>query len=70
MERVKWEYKILRVKNIAHGGVVGEARDVLNMHGEEGWELVSVDSLPHPWSSEWVQQASWTVLYLKRRKNA
>lgn len=67
MERIKWEYKVLRVKNIAHGGVVGEATDALNKYGDEGWELVSVDSIPNPRTTEF-KWDSWTVIYLKRPK--
>jgi len=69
MERVKWEYKILRVKNIGEGEVVKEAREALDIYGEEGWELVSVDTPTDPNGKGKWDWNSWTVLYLKRPKN-
>ena len=46
----KWEYRIIDSKDVPGGGIFkgkerGKIEEYLNSLGEEGWEIVNIDSL-------------------------
>jgi len=70
VEMVSWEYKVIPVKTRIHsnslsGGnkpVMEDVQKDLNILGNEGWELVSVQDVSLP------DGRRFTVAYLKRQK--
>jgi hypothetical protein len=69
-ELVKWEYKVVPIKTRIHSGhfeasqkpVMEDVQSDLNLLGEEGWELVSVQDI------NLQDGRMFTVAYLKKQK--
>jgi len=67
---VKWEYKVIPIKTRVHldhfategKPVIESVQDDLNVLGEDGWELVSVQNI------RLEDGRLFTVAYLKRQK--
>jgi len=67
---VKWEYKVIPIKTRVHldhltteaKPVIESVQDELNVLGEDGWELVSVQNI------RLEDGRLFTVAYLKRQK--
>ncbi|RLI41236.1 hypothetical protein DRO69_11825 [Candidatus Bathyarchaeota archaeon] len=67
---VKWEYKVMPLKTKVHidhfaaekKPVIESVQDELNVLGEDGWELVSVQNI------RLEDGKLFTVAYLKRQK--
>jgi len=67
---VKWEYQVIPLKTKVHSDsstaerkpVIESVQDELNVLGEDGWELVSVQNI------RLEDGRLFTVAYLKRQK--
>jgi len=67
---VKWEYKVISLKTKVHSDsstaerkpIIEGVQDELNVLGEDGWELVSVQNI------RLEDGRLFTVAYLKRQK--
>lgn len=67
---VKWEYKVIPIKTRVHldrltteaKPIIESVQDDLNVLGEDGWELVSVQNI------RLEDGRLFTVAYLKRQK--
>jgi hypothetical protein len=67
---VKWEYKVIPIKTRVHldrsttegKPIIESVQDELNVLGEDGWELVSVQNI------RLEDGRLFTVGYLKRQK--
>jgi Domain of unknown function (DUF4177) len=68
---VKWEYKVIPIKTQIHSDhsqaekkpVMEDVQNDLNVLGNEGWELVSVQDIRLP------DGRMFTVAYLKKQKH-
>lgn len=67
---VKWEYKVILIKTQIHTDhfqaekkpTIEDVQNDLNVLGNEGWELVSIQDITLP------DTRMFTVAYLKRQK--
>lgn len=67
---VNWEYKVIPIKTQIHSDhyhadrnpIMEDVQKDLNVLGDEGWELVSIQDITLP------DQRMFTVAYLKREK--
>jgi hypothetical protein len=68
---VKWEYKVILIRTQIHSDhfqadnkpVIEDIQDNLNILGNEGWELVSIQDITL------ADGRMFTVAYLKRQKH-